>query len=142
MIVLLLAVGAGALYAWRSRHAAAPAAGIEALEARLAKGADLTLDEWLSYGDAMAARGKHEQAALGYRGALGKEAGNRRAQLGLTVNLAQGQKTDELLALLREMCSAEAKLVLELLDRKELAAFKADKRFKDLEEQARAEAMD
>lgn len=142
LLILVLAACAGAAYLRQANRAAnQPRPALEVLEKKIADG---TADkkDWHDYAVALAQQGKFPQATQAYRKVIELEPFNRQAKIDYVVTLANAGDKDGLGHYLKDLVYAEAKLALELFERKELKPFLADPAFENLQKEARAQAMD
>jgi hypothetical protein len=142
LLILLLAVCVGAVYLRQANRAAArPAEGLAALEAKI-RGGNAGKADWLNYAVALNGEQHYGQAAQAYRKVLELEPYNRQVKIEYVVAMANAGDKGGLGQYLKDLVYAEAKLALELFDRKELKPYLADAQFEGLQKEARAQAMD
>jgi hypothetical protein len=146
LTILLVAAFAGGAYLVRANRAAGkPREGLAALEAKIKEG-NAGKADWLNYAMALKDEQRHAQAALAFRQVLELEPYNRQVKIEYVVALANANDKAGLGNYLKDLVYAEAKLSLELFERKELKPFLADPvvgpQFEALQKEARAQAMD
>lgn len=142
LFVLLIVVGAGALYLHRyGRANGTGGQGLEALEKIIQKG-KADKETWLSYAEALSAAGKFDRAAQAFKKVLEIEPSHRQAKVGCALSLAQAAKADDLYAYVKDLVFSEPKLAMDLLERPELSTYMSDARFEALQKEAKAQAMD
>ena len=142
LLILLLAACAGAAYLRQANRAAnRPRPALEVLEAKIKAGNADTKD-WHDYAAVLDGAGKHAQAAQAYRKVLELEPFNRQVKIDYVVALANAGDKDGLAHYLKDLVYAEAKLALELFERKELKPYLAYAEFETFQKEARAQAMD
>jgi tetratricopeptide (TPR) repeat protein len=142
ILVLLVAAGLGTYYL-RSLKAAGAGSGdsLEQLEKQIAQGhSDAKI--WYSYAQRLTEAKRFEQASLAYRKVLDKEPSNRQAKFGCALSLAQAGNADEFYNYMHDLAYGEAKLAIEIFDRRECQPWLKDARFAGLQKEAKAQAMD
>src|SRR5688500_9410458 len=133
LLILLLAACAGAAYLRQANRAAGkPREGLAALEAKIQSGS-ADKNDWLNYAIALNEAKQPGQAAQAYRKVLELEPYNRQVKIEYVVALANAGDKDGLANYLKDLVYAEAKLALELFDRKEVKPYLADAQFESLQ---------
>ncbi len=97
---------------------------------------------WMIYGNRLFDGGDFRRAALAYADVIKNEPFNRPARVQYALALAKGNDAERLLAFLRDQLYAEPKLAAELTNRTEVQGFLGDDRFKTVQQEANAQAMD
>jgi hypothetical protein len=144
VIVLIVASIAGTFFL-RSSKASDSAAtdSLGQLEAKIAQAkGNIDVTIWSAYAQKLAENNQFNQAAQAHRKVLEKEPSNRSAKIGCALALAQAGSMDDLYAYMRELAYGEAKLAIEIFDRRECQTCLKDARFTTLQKEAKAQAMD
>ena len=143
VILALAATVAVGMYFTLGNDPAKARAGMDlpTLEQRIAAG-NVAPDVWFSYGDALAAQNRHAHAALAYKKGLEKEPYARQARLNCASALALASNADSLLAFLKDLTASDAKLAVDVFERRECQGFMKDPRFASLYAEARSQAAD
>lgn len=97
---------------------------------------------WFAYAEQLRAEGKPAMAADAYQRVLEKEPYHREARFWTAVCLAESANTQRLEKYMEKLVSGEAKLAVEIFQRRELAPHMSSPRMSALLEQARDQARD
>jgi hypothetical protein len=141
ILILVASIGLGYAYLRKARADARPAGGLEALEAKIQSG-KADKKDWLDYAAALNDAKKYGQAAQAYKKVLELEPYHRQAKFEVALALANAGDKDGLAHFLRDLVYAEAKLAVDLFERREMKPYLEDPQFQGLQKEARAQAMD
>ena len=135
-------MGAAAYLAFsRNSGASLESGSLQDLEARIATG-ESAEPLWLAYAQRLEESKRFADAARAYQNILDKDPDHRRAAMGKSISLASANLPDDLHAHLSDLALNDPKLVLDLLDRPDFHPYLSDDRFKKLQKESRAQAMD
>ena len=123
------------------RTAAGSGTDLSALEQAIARG-DAAPDTWLAYGDALAARARHDYAAQAYRKVLETQPFRQEAQFRLGLSLANAGNRAALKSYLQDLALNDAKLAVDLFERPELRSYLDSEAFRSVFAEARSQAND
>src|SRR5882672_5225439 len=143
ILVLAVMVGLGALYvrSW-GKGSAGSGEGIAALEKQIGQG-NVPAATWNTYAQKLMEVKRFDDAATAYRKVLDKEPGNRGAKTGVAIALAKAKNEEEFYKYMSDMTyTGDAKMAMDIFDRVECQAWLSQTRFKTLQHEARAQAMD
>ena len=85
---------------------------------------------------------RFDDAASAYKKVLEKESGNRNAKTGVAIALARAKNEEEFYKFMSDLTYSDAKMAMDIFDRGECQAWLSQTRFKTLQHEARAQAMD
>ena len=144
---ILLAAAALAAYAARSPLSATSQRDGKSLEdvERLIAAGNVDSTTWLSYALKLNSAGRFAHAADAYRRALTAQpplADSRSARFELGLTLAQTPNADAFFDYIHQVTLTDARLAVDILDRRECQSKSADPRFTPAVKEAQAQAVD
>lgn len=141
VLVAVVAVGLIYVRSW-GRGAGGDGTALEALEKQIARGGQIDVKTWMDYAQKLMEAKRYNDAASAYKKALDKEPANRKARTGAAIALAKAQNEEEFYKFMSELTYSDPKMALDLFDRGECQAWLGQTRFKTLQHEAKAQAMD
>lgn len=151
LIVLLVATVLGVVYVsawgkieqlWKKQPGGQ---SVEALETKIAeqrKAGGVTAATWHAYADALVEAKQYSKAAAAFKELLLIEPFQRDAKFQCGLSLALAGDSDAFYNFQKDLVYGEAKLAVELFDRPETQKYRSEKRFADLVNEAKNQAMD
>jgi hypothetical protein len=143
-IAVLVAVTVlGVLYvrSW-GRGASGNGGSLADLEKQIARGGDIKPDVWAAYAQKLLEAKRFDDAASAYKKVLVKEPANRTAKTGAAIALAKAKNEEEFYKFMTDLTYSDPKVAMDIFDRGECQAWLGQTRFKTLQHEARAQAMD
>jgi hypothetical protein len=141
--VLVAAMAIGVLYlrSW-GRGANSNGSSLGELEKQISRGGNIKPDVWSAYAQKLMEAKRFDDAASAYKKVLVKEPANRNAKTGAAIALAKAKNEEEFYKFMSDLTYSEPKLAMDIFDRGECQAWLGQTRFKTLQHEARAQAMD
>jgi hypothetical protein len=151
LIVLLVALTLGVVYVsawgqieklWKKQGSTQ---GIDALEAKIAQlkaSGGVPAATWLEYANALVEAKQYAKAAAAYKELLLIEPFHHDAKFQCGLAYAMAGASDDFYNFQKDLVYSEPKLAVDLFERPETQRFRAEKRFADLVNEAKNQAMD
>ena len=150
LIVLLVATVLGVVYVsawgkieklWKKQPSGQSIEAMEAKIAELSKAGSVPVATWREYADALMGAKEYLKAAAAYKEVLALEPQHdAKFQCGLA--LAMGGDSDGFFDFQKGLIYSEPKLAVDIFERPETQGFRKEKRFADLVNEAKNQAMD
>jgi tetratricopeptide (TPR) repeat protein len=151
LIVLLVATLIGVVYVsawgtieklWKKQPGEQSLEAMEAKITELSKAGGVPAATWRTYADALVEAKQYSKAAAAYKELLELEPFQRDAKFQRGLALAMAGASDEFFNYQKDLVYSEAKLAVELFERPETKKYREEKRFADLVNEAKNQAMD
>lgn len=151
LIVLLVATVLGVVYVsawgkietlWKKHPGGQSVEAMEAKIAELTKTGKVPPATWRAYADALVEAKQYAKAAAAFAEVLKAEPFQRDAKFQCGLALAMAGDSDGFYNFQKDLVYSEAKLAVELFDRPETQRFRSEKRFAELVNEAKNQAMD
>ena len=141
--VLVAVVAFGLIYvrSW-GRGAGGEAGSLAELEKQISRRKDVPAATWGAYAQKLMEAKRFDDAASAYKKVLDKEPANRTARTGAAIALAKAKNEEEFYKFMSELTDSDPKMAMDIFDRGECQAWLGQTRFKALQHEARAQAMD
>lgn len=141
--VLVAVVALGVIYvrSW-GRGADGGEGSLGALEKQIGRGGEIKPEVWTAYAQKLMEARRYGDAASAYRKVLEKSPADRTAKMGVAIGLAKAQNEEEFYKFMSDLTYSDAKMAMDVFDRGECQAWLSQTRFKTLQHEARAQAMD
>jgi len=140
--VMVVMIAIGALYVRSWGRGAGDGGSLAALEKQIARGGSVPAATWNNYAQKLMEAKRFSDAASAYKKVLEKEPANRTARTGAAIALAKAQNEEEFYKFMSELTYSDPKTAMDIFDRGECQAWLSQTRFKTLQHEARAQAMD
>jgi predicted Zn-dependent protease len=141
VLVAVVAVGLIYVRSW-GRGAGGDGTSLAELEKQIARGKNVPVATWNAYAQKLMEAKRFDDAASAYKKVLEKEPANRSARTGTAIALAKAKNEEEFYKFMSELTYSDPKMAMDLFDRGECQAWLGQARFKTLQHEARAQAMD
>ncbi|HEV8292027.1 MAG TPA: tetratricopeptide repeat protein [Tepidisphaeraceae bacterium] len=141
VLVVMIAIGAIYVRSW-GRGAGGNADSLASLEKQITRGGNIPAATWNNYAQKLMEAKRFSDAASAYKKVLEKEPANRTAKTGAAIALAKAQNEEEFYKFMSELTYSDPKMAMDIFDRGECQAWLGQTRFKTLQHEARAQAMD
>jgi len=141
VLVVMIAVGAIYVRSW-GRGASGGGSSLAEMEKQIGRGRNVPAATWSNYAQKLMEAKRFGDAASAYKKVLEKEPANRNAKTGAAIALAKAQNEEEFYKFMSDLTYSDAKLAMDIFDRGECQAWLSQTRFKTLQHEARAQAMD
>ena len=141
VLVVMIAIGAIYVRSW-GRSANGAGGSLADLEKQIARGKEVPSATWSAYAQKLMEARRFDDAASAYKKVLEKESGNRNAKTGVAIALARAKNEEEFYKFMSDLTYSDAKMAMDIFDRGECQAWLSQTRFKTLQHEARAQAMD
>jgi len=142
ILVLVVMIGVGAMYVRSWGRGAGGGGSLADLEKQIAHGGDIKPEVWSAYAQRLMEAKRYGDAASAYRKVLDKTPADRAARTGVAIALAKAQNEEEFYKFMSDLTYSDAKMAMDIFDRGECQAWLSQTRFKTLQHEARAQAMD
>ena len=142
ILVLVVMIGVGALYVRSWGRGAGGGDSLVSLEKQITRGGNIPAATWNSYAQALMEAKRYGDAASAYKKVLEKEPANRTAKTGAAIALAKAQNEEQFYLFMSDLTYSDPKVAMDIFDRGECQAWLSQTRFKTLQHEARAQAMD
>lgn len=151
LIVLLVATVLGVVYVsawgkieklWKKQPSGQSLEAMEAKIEELGKAGGVPAATWRAYADALMEAKQYSKAAAAYKEVLAIEPFQRDAKFQCGLALAMGGDSDGFYNFQKDLVYSEAKLAVDIFERPETQSFRKEKRFADLVNEAKNQAMD
>ena len=141
--VLVAMIGIGAIYvrSW-GRGAGGDGSSLADLEKQVARGGEINAQLWTAYAQKLMEAKRYNDSASAYKKVLSKAPADRTAKTGAAIALAKAQNEEEFYKFMTDLTYSDPKLAMDIFDRGECQAWLGQIRFKTLQHEARAQAMD
>jgi len=140
--VLVAMIAVGAIYVRSWGKGAAGGDSLAALEKQVSRGGEINPQLWTAYAQKLMEAKRYDDAASAFKKVLVKAPGDRTAKTGAAIALAKAQNEEEFYKFMSDLTYSDAKMAMDIFDRGECQAWLSQTRFKTLQHEARAQAMD
>jgi thioredoxin-like negative regulator of GroEL len=140
--VWVAVVGVGAIYMRTWGRGAGGGDSLAALEKQIGRGGEIRPEIWSAYAQKLMEAKRFADAASAYKKVLEKSPADRTAKTGVAIALAKAGNEEEFYKFMSELTYSDAKMAMDIFDRGECQAWLSQTRFKTLQHEARAQAMD
>ena len=140
--VLVVMIAIGAIYVRSWGRGAGGGGSLADLEKQIGAGKEISTATWAAYAQKLMEVNRFDAAASAYKKVLEKEPANRTAKTGVAIALARAKNEEEFYKFMSDLTYSDAKMAMDIFDRGECQAWLSQTRFKTLQHEARAQAMD
>ena len=143
ILVLVVMIGVGAIYvrSW-GRGAGGNGTTLAELEKQVGRDTQNNPQLWAAYAQKLMEAKRYNDAASAYKKVLIKAPADKSARTGAAIALAKAQNEEEFYKFMSELTYSEPKMAMDIFDRGECQAWLGQPRFKTLQHEAKAQAMD
>ncbi|HEV8378041.1 MAG TPA: tetratricopeptide repeat protein [Tepidisphaeraceae bacterium] len=141
VLVVMIAIGAIYVRSW-GRGAEGNGTSLAELEKQVARDKGINPQLWTAYAQKLMEAKRYNDAASAYKKVLIKAPADRTAKTGAAIALAKAQNEEEFYKFMSELTYSDPKMAMDIFDRGECQAWLSQTRFKTLQHEARAQAMD
>ena len=142
ILVLVVMIGVGAIYVRSWGRGAGGNDSLADLEKQIARDTQNNPQLWTAYAQKLMEAKRYNDAASAYRKVLIKAPADKAAKTGAAIALAKAGNEEEFYKFMSELTYSEPKMAMDIFDRGECQAWLGQTRFKTLQHEARAQAMD